>query len=139
MPLEKYRFSSTNLVIFHHLLSFRYACSDCLKKVKKIEEADQLRAQLQAQFSHVESLHQPIGMQQGTDLCFFNHNEPFLFNLLDRGPFGGVTGTLCFGIQMTLLMDFKARVASSSPALFGCWCVISNNCRFVQYIIFQLP
>ena len=33
--------------------------------MKKIEEADQLRAQLQAQFSHVESLHQPIGMQQG--------------------------------------------------------------------------
>ena len=34
--------------------------------MKKIEEADQLRAQLQAQFSHVESLHQPIGMQQGS-------------------------------------------------------------------------
>ncbi len=46
----------------------RYACSDCLKKVERIEEADALREQLQAQFSHVESLHQPA-VQPGVCMC----------------------------------------------------------------------
>ena len=27
--------------------------------------------------------------------------------LLDRGPYGGVTGTLCFGLRMTLSLSFK--------------------------------
>ena len=36
--------------------------------------------------------------------------------LLDRGPFCGLTGTLCFGLRMTLSMSFKVRVDWSSPA-----------------------
>ena len=40
----------------------------------------------------------------------------FLFKfLLDRGPFCGATGTLCFGLWMTLP---KVRVDRSSPVLF---------------------
>ena len=54
--------------------------------------------------------------------------------LLDPGPFYGATGTLCFGLLMTVLpVGFKASVDSLSPVFFcrlgtmsprvisGCW------------------
>ena len=40
--------------------------------------------------------------------------------MLDRGPFCGPTGTLCFRLWMTLPMNFKVRVDRSLPALFCC-------------------
>ena len=42
----------------------------------------------------------------------------FLKFLLDRGSFCGATGTLCFGLQMTLLPMGKVRVDQSLPVLF---------------------
>ena len=38
--------------------------------------------------------------------------------LLNRGPFCGETGTLCFGLRITLPMSFKVRVDQSLPMLF---------------------
>ena len=35
----------------------------------------------------------------------------------DKSPFCGATGALCFGLQLTLSVDFKARVDSSLPTL----------------------
>ena len=43
----------------------------------------------------------------------------FFFDfLLDRGPFCGATGTLCFGLGMTLPMSFKVRMDQSLPMFF---------------------
>ena len=33
----------------------------------------------------------------------------------DKLPFCGATGALCFGLRLTLLLDFKARVDAPSP------------------------
>ena len=44
--------------------------------------------------------------------------QTFLKFLLNRGPFGGVTGTLCFRLRKTLPMSIKVRVdpeASTIP------------------------
>ena len=49
----------------------------------------------------------------------------FLKFLLDRGPFCGATGTICFGLRMTLRMSFTVRVDQSSPALFFLLTVIT--------------
>ena len=43
--------------------------------------------------------------------------------LLDRDPFYGTTGTLCFGLSMPLPMSFKVREDLSSHALFCCLCI----------------
>ena len=48
----------------------------------------------------------------------------FFFFLMNRCPFCGVTGTLCFRLQKTLLMGFKARVNLSLPVLFCGLCAI---------------
>ena len=50
--------------------------------------------------------------------------------MLDRGPFCETTGTLCFGLQMTLSMSFKVRVDSSSPMLFCCLCTTIPGATF---------
>ena len=52
-------------------------------------------------------------------LFFFN----VLVFLLGTGPFCGATGTLCFGVRMTLQMGIKARMDSSSPLLFCYLCL----------------
>ena len=66
---------------------------------------------------------------------------------LGLGSFCGATGTLRFGLRMTLPMGFKARVDSSSPTLFCCLCamiprVISgfrNQALRSQELMLHLP
>ena len=48
-------------------------------------------------------------------LCIFNS---FFCNFCgDKSPFCGATGTLCFGLQLTLPMGFKARVDAPPSVL----------------------
>ena len=42
----------------------------------------------------------------------------------DKSPFCGVTDTLCFRLELTLPLGFKARVDPSSPTLCSCLCVM---------------
>ena len=61
--------------------------------------------------SHYNSFCQSVSQMGSNNYC--------LKFLLDRGPFHGVTGNLCFRLGMTLLpIGFKVRVDSSLPALF---------------------
>ena len=38
----------------------------------------------------------------------------------DKSPFCGATGSVCFGLQLTLSMGFNARLDAPSPAFFSC-------------------
>ena len=48
---------------------------------------------------------------------FFSFSNIF-FSAVTMSPFCGATGILCFGLQLILPMDFKARVDVPSPVLF---------------------
>ena len=61
---------------------------------------------------------------QSVNFCFF-------FNFCgDKSPFCGVTGTLCFGLWLTLPMGFKARVDPSLPAFYSHLCVMILRVNF---------
>ena len=83
---------------------------ECLKWVMHVRHENQCVSEiglLYASFvasTEVDSLCSGLNMQHVEifEISFF------LKFLLDQGPFCGVTGTLCFILQMTLPMGFKA-------------------------------
>ena len=82
-------------------------------------------------------------------LCDLRRHVFFLKILLNQGPFCEATSILCFGLQVTLPMDFDSRVVSSfafhvavpkhsplitatrvqSPARLACGKALSSSCR----------
>ena len=53
-------------------------------------------------------------------ICVLKYPSCFFLKkfLLNQGPFCGATGTLCFGLWMTLPVSFKVAMDRSSPAVF---------------------
>ena len=43
----------------------------------------------------------------------------------NKSPFCGATGTLCFGLRMTLPTGFKTKVDPSSATLCSCLCIMT--------------
>ena len=76
--------------------------------------------------NYVSSVFQQPGPQASDIYMFYEIMDKtvFKFFLLDRGPFCGANGTLCFGFRTTLFLNFKDTVYSSSPAL---WSLVYND------------
>ena len=69
-----------------------------------------------------------------TDTLFFF--QFFLF-CCDKSPFCGATGSLCFGLLLTLPMGVKARVDTQSPVLFSLLRVITLRVNSADTIFFS--
>ena len=77
----------------------------------------------------MSSNHYTFPLNNSLNLRTFIHNilmwAIFFYFCGDKSPFCGATGTLCFGLQLTLPMGFKARVDPSSPVL--CYRLLACN------------